>query len=42
MLVKLKNYKIERNRRIKSIKTFDKKALTEWQKNSKLSKDKKI
>ena len=30
MISKLKNYKIERNRRIKSIKTFDKKAITEW------------
>jgi (p)ppGpp synthase/HD superfamily hydrolase len=30
MLFKLKNYKTERNRRIKSIKKFDKKAVTEW------------
>ena len=45
MLTKLKNYKIERNRRIKSIKIFDKKALTEWQKilnNKKLKKFKPL
>lgn len=45
MLTKLKNYKIERNRRIKSIKIFDKKSLMEWQKilnNKKLKKSKPL
>ena len=30
MIKKLKSYSIERNRRIKSVKIFDKKALSEW------------
>ena len=42
MLIKLKNYKIERNRRLESIKIFDKESLIEWRKILNTNKIKKF